>query len=111
MGCNQTSFSTQKIIFWRRFVESYGLYSKILSPKCLKLGKDFEKTKVKKVFGSCITKNGYLYTWCGDEGIIVELESLWMITHQITSLPHTQIINKTKAWGFVGYKFKGKDIN
>lgn len=27
--------------------------------KCLKLGKDFEETKVEKVFGLCINKNGY----------------------------------------------------
>jgi hypothetical protein len=39
------------------------------------LGKDFEETKVEKVFGSCITKNGYWYTWCGDEEIIVEKNS------------------------------------
>jgi hypothetical protein len=71
MGCNQTSFSTKKIISWRQFVETYGLCNKGLSPKCLKLSKDFEETKVEKVFGLCITKNGYWYTWCGDE------ESLW----------------------------------
>jgi hypothetical protein len=75
MGYNQTSFLTKKFIFQRQFVETYGLYSKGLSPKSLKLGKDFEERKVEKVFRSCITKNGYWYTWCGDEEIIMEVES------------------------------------
>jgi hypothetical protein len=63
----------------------------------LKLGRDFEEAKVENVFGSCINKNGYQYTWCGDEEIIVEVESLWMIIHQRTQLPHTRIFNKVKT--------------
>jgi hypothetical protein len=50
----------------------------------LKLSRDFEETKVEKVFGPCINKNGYRYTWCGDEKIIIEVESFWMIIHQRT---------------------------
>jgi hypothetical protein len=80
-GYNQTSFLTKNIIFQRQFIETYGLCNKGLSPKCLKLCKDFEKAKVEKVFGPCINKNGYRYTWYGDEKIIAEVESLWMITH------------------------------
>jgi hypothetical protein len=60
----------------------------------LKLSKDFEETKVEEVFGPCINKNGYRHTWCGDEKIIIEVESFWMIIHQRTQLPHTQIISK-----------------
>ncbi len=61
--------------------------------------------------GVATNMNGYWYTWSNDEEIIVQIESLWMILHQITQvLPHTRMINKVEAWGFV-YQRKGKDIN
>jgi len=60
-GYNQTSFSTKrKSSFGGSLLKHMAFVVKVWHLyKCLKLGKDFEETKVEKVFGLCINKNGY----------------------------------------------------
>jgi hypothetical protein len=102
-------FDRKQPVFKQQFIDTYIICIKGPSPKCLKLGRDFEK-KVKKIFGPCINRNGYHYTWSGDEQLIAEVERLWMTTHHKTKMPHTHMINKAKVQGFVCER-KHKDIN
>jgi len=111
MEHNQTSFLTQKTGLSKTFCWSIWYLQQGSITKCLKLGKDIEKSEVEKLFRSSINMNGYWYNWPNDEKFIVEVESLWMISHQITQVcTHTWMIDKVEVWSFV-YQRKGKDIN
>ncbi len=93
-------FDKKQHVFWNQFIEQYHICGKGPSPKCLKLGKDFEEVEVEALFGPSISRNGYQYSWSNDEVLIVEVENLWMIAHQRTQIPNTLMINKVEAQGF-----------
>jgi hypothetical protein len=74
-------FDKKQPFFHNQFVEQYHICGKGPSPKCLKLGKDFEEVEVKALSRSSISRNGYRYSWSNDEVLITEVENLWMIAH------------------------------
>jgi hypothetical protein len=56
-------FDRKQFVSKQQFTYTYGICIKDPSPKCLKLGKDFEEEEVENIFGPCINRNGYHYTW------------------------------------------------
>jgi hypothetical protein len=55
-----TIFDRKQLVFKQQFANTYGIYIKGPSLKCLKLEKDFEEEDVEKIFGPCITSEEIL---------------------------------------------------
>jgi hypothetical protein len=79
-------------------------------PKWLKVGKDFKEHEVEALFGPCINKNGYRYTYTNDEEVIAFVEMLWMTMHQRTQVPSICMTNKVAIKRIVCER-KGKQVN
>ncbi len=68
-----------------------------LSPKLLKLRKDFEEEEMEALFGPCIIRNKYKHSYSNDKVLIVNEERLWMITRQRIRVPNTQFGQQSKS--------------
>jgi hypothetical protein len=67
----------------------------------LKHGLDYTKEEALELFGPLTDKNGYCYNFNKNLEFVKHIEKLWMIAHQCTKMPTTQIINKALAQGIV----------
>jgi hypothetical protein len=56
-----------------QFAKKYGFGNKGLSPKMLKIGKDYIEEEIQALFGPCNTKNGYHYCFSNDERLITSI--------------------------------------
>jgi hypothetical protein len=76
----------------------------------LKLGLDYTEEEALELFGPFTNKNGYHYNFNKNLELVKHIEELWMITHQHTEMPTTQIINKVLIQGIV-YERKNHPVN
>jgi ferredoxin-thioredoxin reductase catalytic subunit len=76
----------------------------------MRIGKDLEDEEVEELFEKAINKNGYRFCHIDNEELITRVETLWMISHQITQVPCNCMINKAEAKGII-YEWKGKPVN
>jgi hypothetical protein len=67
----------------------------------LKLGLDYIEKHVLVLFGPLTNKSGFCYSFNNNLELVKHIEKLWMIAHQHTKMPTTQIINKALASGVV----------
>ncbi len=65
----------------KEFVEWYGLSSKGLSPKRIKIPRNIIMEEIQKYFGPVHNRNGYNYVFSENPEIIAKVEILWMIIH------------------------------
>jgi hypothetical protein len=78
-----------------------------MSPKQIRIPKNYTKEEIEKLFGLVVNKNGHRYTKRSYPELIVKVERLWMIVHQKPYVLASRIIKLGMARRIV-CEMKGK---
>jgi hypothetical protein len=82
-------FDNKIKLLHKTFWEKYDISNEKIVPKRLRIGKDIEEEEVVTLFSPC-SHNGYKYCHNEDEDLIIKVETLCMIMHQRTQVPHSK---------------------
>ncbi len=94
-----------------QFVDHYGLCSKGLSPKPIRVPIDITLKNVSRIFGPIVNRNGYNYVHNEDPDFIPKVKTLWMIAPQKPYLLTSRLIPLGMVRRLTFEKVHGKNLN